>query len=842
MTHPDRPVRPLALLAFALSLLALPLFGAPLKDVPQTLVQPDGSVVNCFASGDEFYHWLHDASGYPIVQDPATGAWVYACPQNGEPQPTALWAGKADPAAAGILPGPGLSPSRYQAIRDSWPGGSAARPEEILQAPHTGRLNSVTIFIRFSGEAEFTDSISFYDNIYNSSAGGFNSLRNYFMDASYGKIEILSTFYPIPTGTTVVSYQDTYPRNYYQKKSTTNPDGYVGSSQRNAREWTLLQNAVVAIASQVPADLVIDGDGDGFVDSVSFVISGAPDGWNDLLWPHMWSLGSGFRPTINGKTVLVYDFQLQTSVHSDGNGVLCHEMFHVLGSPDLYHYSYDGLSPTYSWDIMENTANPPQHMGAYMKFKYGHWIDDIPEISAAGTYSLNPLTSPEGQCFKIPCPASPAEEFFVVEFRKKLPPFENRIPGSGLLVYRINPNYTGNAGGPPDEVYIYRPGGSPEGNGSPSSAHFTVDACRTALTDTTITTTDYLTDGSLGGLVLSHVGTAAGNTISFEIGNVQTCVITCSASADPLSGPAPLHVSFDASDRSCDCEQSPDYSWDFGDGTSTQDDYPAHVYTQPGTYTYTFTALGDGGVTCAQQGTIVVAQGCENLSCAAQASPETGPAPLAVAFTATASGSSCENPAFSWAFGDGATSTQQNPTHIYAAAGSYSWTLTVSAGGKTCSQSGAVTVQSACALSCAASASPDTGHAPLSVQFSGSVTNPGCSGSPLYSWAFGDGATSADENPVHVYPAEGSYPWTLTVSQNGKTCTQSGTVAVLAPLKPGDCDGNGTISIGEVQKAINMFLGLTPPACGADCNGDGTVSIGEVQKVINGFLGLASSC
>jgi hypothetical protein len=59
---------------------------------------------------------------------------------------------------------------------------------------------------------------------------------------------------------------------------------------------------------------------------------------------------------------------------------------------------------------------------------------------------------------------------------------------------------------------------------------------------------------------------------------------------------------------------------------------------------------------------------------------------------------------------------------------------------------------------------------------------------------------------------------------------------------PGDCDGDGTVSIGEVQKAINMFLGTLAPGCGVDCNGNGTVSIGEVQKVINAFLGMASSC
>jgi hypothetical protein len=39
-----------------------------------------------------------------------------------------------------------------------------------------------------------------------------------------------------------------------------------------------------------------------------------------------------------------------------------------------------------------------------------------------------------------------------------------------------------------------------------------------------------------------------------------------------------------------------------------------------------------------------------------------------------------------------------------------------------------------------------------------------------------------------------------------------------------------------------MVLGMLGPACGVDCNSDGTVSIGEVQKVINAFLGLSAIC
>ena len=60
------------LLAFCLSALA-----APLKNVEVRLTQPDGQVIHCFASGDEFYNYLHDAKGYTIVQGEG-GYYVYA--------------------------------------------------------------------------------------------------------------------------------------------------------------------------------------------------------------------------------------------------------------------------------------------------------------------------------------------------------------------------------------------------------------------------------------------------------------------------------------------------------------------------------------------------------------------------------------------------------------------------------------------------------------------------------------------------------------------------------------------------------------------------------------------
>jgi hypothetical protein len=261
--------------------------------------------------------------------------------------------------------------------------------------------------------------------------------------------------------------------------------------------------------------LIVDGDGDGYVDNVCFIIYGGPTGWSSLLWPHHWSLYSQ-TAYINDKLVYTYNFQLQTSLASSGVGVLCHEMFHSLGSPDLYHYSHDGLKPVYQWDIMENDLNPPQHMGAYMKFRYGTWISSIPEITSDGTYSLNPLTSSTNNCYKIASPNS-TTEYFLVEYRRQTGTFESSLPGEGLLVYRINTamDGEGNRNGPPDEVYIYRPNGTTSLNGSPGLANFSLEVGRTNINDST-NPSSFLSNGESGGLDVSDVG-SAGETISFKV-------------------------------------------------------------------------------------------------------------------------------------------------------------------------------------------------------------------------------------------------------------------------------------------------------------------------------------
>jgi len=516
----------LALVILAVLWLCLPARAAYLRNVPQTLVQPDGAVLECLASGDEFYNWLHDTEGYVIIQDPDTGYYVYAVKVNGDLAPSKYIAGRVDPKLVGLEPGISISPQKIAQRRALV--GASSDPRRIVSAPKTGAINNIVVYIRFSDEAEFTDSRSWHESMFNATGYYDNSMRNYFIETSYSQLDVSTTFYPTTAGPTVVSYQDSQPRAYYQPyNGVTNPIGYTGegySLDRRNREHALLKNAVLAIASQVPVGLNLDGDNDGLVDNVCFIVKGDPTGWNSLLWPHMWSL-STYLVYINSKRVNTYNFQLQGYL---GRRVLCHEMFHTLGSPDLYHYSGGGGSPVGDWDLMESGAG---HMCAHMKYRYAGWISSIPTITTTGTYALNPLTSSTNNCYKIASPYS-STEYFVVEYRNQRQGiFENYLPGSGLLVYRINSSLVGNADGPPDEVYVYRPGGS----SYPDYAHFSSETGRTAINDTT-NPSSFLTNGSVGGLFIYDVG-SAGDTISFSvlIGTVATPIFN--PDAGPLESP-----------------------------------------------------------------------------------------------------------------------------------------------------------------------------------------------------------------------------------------------------------------------------------------------------------------
>ena len=165
---------------------------------------------------------------------------------------------------------------------------------------------------------------------------------------------------------------------------------------------------------------------------------------------------------------------------------------------------------------MGTTLNPPQHPGAYTKRLYGTWIDSIPTITTPGTYTLDALTSSSNNAYRINSPYT-SDEYFLVEYRKKTGTFEGNLPNEGLLVYRINRtvNGGGNEKGPPDEVYIYRPGGTSSTEGTCDDAPYSNKPGRRRIDDST-SPGSFLSTGNPGGLYLYDVA-PNGDKISFSV-------------------------------------------------------------------------------------------------------------------------------------------------------------------------------------------------------------------------------------------------------------------------------------------------------------------------------------
>ena len=474
-------------------LLALSMFAeaAPLKNIPVRLTQPDGKVINCFASGDEFYNYLHDANGFTILEN-ENGYYCYAIKDRQEKVVASNYVvGSVDPASVGLQPYAKISENEYYAIRKE--------REQHIKRPQMkngrelnhGLYNNLVVFIRFAGDTYHTTPASTVQEMFNGDDYESNSLHNYYHRTSYNQIDLWSHLFPQPDGETVLSYEDIHPKQYYQPYSPVhNPIGYQ-EDQRTEREFSLLERAINYIEDMVPTSLDLDYNSDGLVDNVVFVCKGETGEWNSLLWPHRWAL---FDRDVRLHGLQVWDFNLQLEQGGYFNvSTLCHEMFHSLGAPDLYHYS-EGIDPVGPWDLMCGTTEPPQQTSSYMKYKYGNWLDEIPVINpedpdAFGTYELEAVSWEGGRRNGYLIPTGYPDQFFFIEYRNKHNIFESEIPGSGLLIYRIDTRFDGNASWNGydyfDEVYLFRPGGTPTEAGDINHAFFNGIGSRTAFNNDT---------------------------------------------------------------------------------------------------------------------------------------------------------------------------------------------------------------------------------------------------------------------------------------------------------------------------------------------------------------------
>ena len=316
----------------------------------------------------------------------------------------------------------------------------------------------------------------------------------------------------------------------------------------------------------------------------------------------------------------------------------------------------------------------------------------------------------------------------------------------------------------------------------------------------------------------SHSYTAAGTynvqlTVTDSCGNtaVATDVLTAGSSCDTLvvdftsaQGATKYDYDFtDASTGSIDTTgASTAYDWDFGDGNTSADRNPSHTYSGVGTYTVTLTVTDSCGNSDLSTQTVTI--DCDPLT--ASFTSAQGATNLDYDFTDASTG---DVESWAWDFGDSNTDNVQNPSHSYAAAGTYTVELIAT---DSCGNTDTSSITVNAGITCG----------PLVVDFTsaqgatkydydftdastGSIDTTGATAA--YDWDFGDGNTSTLQDPSHTYSSIGTYTVTLTVTDScGNSDISTQTVTI-------DCDPLNA-AFTSAQGATNLDYDFTDASTG----------------------------
>lgn len=298
---------------------------------------------------------------------------------------------------------------------------------------------------------------------------------------------------------------------------------------------------------------------------------------------------------------------------------------------------------------------------------------------------------------------------------------------------------------------------------------------------------------------------------------VKSYAQTANFTASTTSGCSPLVVNFN--DQSTGNPAS--WFWDFGNGATATLQNPSTTYFVPGTYTVALTVKNGQGSNTLTRTQYITVYGKPAINF--KTSDSTGCFPLRAQFTdfSTASAGT-SNASWLWDFGDGTQSAQKNPLHVYTSAGNYTVNVKIT-NNKGCyavlSKTAYIKVAGG-VVSDFSNTQPAVCRPPFNVSFTSNSAGPG---TLTWFWDFGDGTTSTQKNPVHIYTATGNYTVSLaTTSSDG--C--SDTLRKINALNIKDIKTSFTAPDSIcINSAINFSNTSSPAPASSNWNfGDGTTS------------------
>ncbi|MDP5169740.1 MAG: PKD domain-containing protein, partial [Bacteroidia bacterium] len=250
------------------------------------------------------------------------------------------------------------------------------------------------------------------------------------------------------------------------------------------------------------------------------------------------------------------------------------------------------------------------------------------------------------------------------------------------------------------------------------------------------------------------------------------------------------------------------YAWDFGDGSTATGPYQLHTYAVADSYLVCM-VMSDPSIPCSdtlcQWVVATPPTGCQ-ADFSSFVSPVT-PAQPAVSFTPITSGQAVS---FQWSFGDGTSSTQATPTHVYSSSGVYTVCLTI-------------TYQNGCVATNCKPVVASVSNTPCDATFQSIITGPGQwlflandtsqVNITNYFWSYGDGGTSSGPAGLHAYAANGSYNVCLVVENIITGCVDSTCQQVNVTNAGGaSCQASFSYQTGAGLQVYfaNQSSGVTP--------------------------------
>ncbi len=391
-------------------------------------------------------------------------------------------------------------------------------------------INNIVVLIRFKGEDEFInkeninklkDTFNLYKDLNsdNVADSGSISLNSYISDLTYGKIKVNSSFYPFENN------------NYFSIEAPETREYYENNIAGSREETNFIKWAFDSVKDKINLTAnELDQNNDGEVDIVTFLCSGATIK-DSMLWPHETRFVGD--SSVNGKKLSTYNLinigNDEKNLFNKGNlKIAIHEFLHGFSYPDLYRYYRSG-NPVGEWDVMASTDGYGQLPLVYTRNFYTNLNLNIQEVNNDGVYKIKSSKSTNKNdiiALKIKSPLSD-KEYFMVEFRKSEGNWDSILPGSGLIVYRINNNvneFYGNRNGSPDHVYVFRQGdiNNTYAQGNTRTAFLSKESGRTSIGSNNlnsgfISNSLFFSNGDNSGIVISDIGSANGDEISFKV-------------------------------------------------------------------------------------------------------------------------------------------------------------------------------------------------------------------------------------------------------------------------------------------------------------------------------------